>query len=240
MSHSKHDSAVQVGKELVWDIPVRVAHWVMVLSMIAAYTTHLMGLEYYQYHVISGYVLLITCVFRVLWGIFGTTHAKFKNFVRGPVTTLHYIKNLLRKRGDSHTGHNPLGAVMIIVLLSGLILQAMSGLFTSDDIFNAGPLFALVSERLSGILGYIHRNLFYWIVAFSLLHIGAVLMHWIFTRENLIKAMITGKKNLSSKTDPQIIQSSRLPLAILLLILLIALFIALLNWVQQIQSEYFY
>jgi cytochrome b len=170
--------------------------------------------------------VVVLVSFRILWGLVGTYHARFWNFVRGPVQTLRYAMNTLRNKETHYAGHNPLGAVMVIVLLSSLLVQSVIGLFGNDEIFNFGPLYGYVSDELSLKLTSVHRILFYWIMGAVALHILAVLGHRVFKKEDLVRAMFTGRKPAAQVTEAVEIRSSRLWLALLLL----ALVVGVLAW----------
>ena len=214
---------------LIWDLPVRIVHWILVLGLALAYLTHYLGVEYYTYHLVSGYIVIVAAVFRLIWGVLGTPHARFKNFIRGPVQTWHYLKDFLRNREARHVGHNPLGALMIVALLTCMLIQAVSGLFATDDIFNYGPLYSSVSDSTSSFFGMVHRNLFYLIVGFVVVHVAAIIYYRIKKRENLLKPMITGRKALSSNEGKHAIESSRLMLALCVLALIFLSLTCLLN-----------
>lgn len=209
----------------VWDVPVRIFHWLLVLSIIGSYVSYKAGIEYFKYHLWCGYSVLVLVSFRILWGIVGTYHARFWNFVRGPVKTLRYGIDLLKGKETHFAGHNPLGAVMVVVLLLALLTQASTGLFANDEILNLGPLYGYISNDLSLTLTSLHRNLFYWILGLVALHILAVLFHRIFKGENLVKAMFTGKKPAAVVSDAETITSSRLWLAIVVLAVVIAVLV---------------
>jgi cytochrome b len=202
----------------VWDLPVRLFHWTLVTAIIAAFATNRLGVSYFKYHVWCGYTVIVLVLFRIVWGFVGTRHAQFLNFVRGPIETLRYALAILRGEGRHYAGHNPLGAWMVLVLLSALAVQAISGLFGNDEIFNFGPLYGYVSKDLSLWLTSLHRQLFYWILAAAALHVLAVIAHHVFKREKLVKAMITGRKPQQSLADSDVISSSRLWLAVLIII----------------------
>lgn len=220
-----------VNHRLIWDLPVRVVHWVLVLGLAFAYLTHYLGLEYYTYHVASGYLVIVAAVFRLIWGVLGTSHARFKNFIRGPVETWHYLKDFLRNRETRHVGHNPLGALMIVVLLVCMLMQAISGLFTTDDIFNYGPLYSFVGDSASSFFGMVHRNLFYVLLGFVAVHVLAIMYYRVIKREDLLKAMITGRKALASNEDGLAIESSRLILALCVVVLISLSFTFLLSFI---------
>ncbi|SRR5258706_4736446 len=217
---ARNESAVetpqQVRQRQVWDLPVRLFHWALVAAIISSFVTNRLGVAYFKYHVWSGYAVIVLVSFRILWGFVGTRHAQFWQFVRGPAATLRYAFGLLRGNAAPYAGHNPLGAYMVVMLLIALSVQAVSGLFGDDDIFNTGPLAGYVEKRLSLQLTSLHRHLFYWIVAATAVHILAVIAH----RENLILAMITGRKPHDCVPDGEIIHSSRTWLAVLLVVAL--------------------
>jgi cytochrome b len=206
----------------IWDLPTRVFHWLLVVSCIAAYVTNWLGVSYFSYHLWTGYFVVILLVFRILWGIVGTHHARFINFVRHPIESIRYALHLTKGKARSYPGHNPLGALMVLTLLLVLLLQAVTGLFANDEIFNVGPLYGYISHELSLQLTAIHKELFYWILGAVGIHVGAVLFYVFVKRENLIKAMVTGKKPAEGLSEAKTIESSRIWLALALIVIVSA------------------
>ena len=204
----------------VWDLPVRVFHWTLVVSVLGAYITNRLGVPYFKLHVFFGCAVLVAVAFRILWGIMGTEHSLFRSFVRSPAETLRYSLALLGGKHRTYAGHNPLGALMVMALLAGLGAQAAAGLFSNDEIFNTGPLSGYVSANLSLLLTSLHRRLFYGIAAAAAFHVLAVLFHSIVFRERLIQAMFTGRKAL---TDPAALTRSEAPRTWLAVVLCLAL-----------------
>lgn len=200
----------------VWDLPVRITHWAIVLAFAGAYVSHRAGIEYFAIHRACGYVLLVLVAFRILWGFVGTRHARFASFLRGPLGTWIYVRRLIRGQRAATPGHNPLGGLMTVFLLAGLGVQAATGLFANDEIFNVGPLAGHVSAERSLALTSLHRTLFYWIAAGAALHVLAVVAHWLFWRENLVGAMLSGRKPATSIDAADEIGASRLWLALIL------------------------
>ena len=214
--------AAQAEHRKVWDLPVRIFHWILAAAFIGAYVTHKLGVGYFKYHVWCGYTVIVLVSFRILWGIVGTRHARFWNFVRGPRSTALYLLAWLRGREPSYPGHNPLGAFMVIALLLALFTQALTGLFGNDEIFNVGPLYGYVTNETSLQLTSLHRELFAWICAAVVVHMLAVLAHRITKGENLVLAMLTGRKPAHTIPTEEAIHSSRTWLAALLVIALSA------------------
>jgi cytochrome b len=200
----------------VWDLPVRFTHWALVLAFVGAWVSHEAGVQYFTLHRWFGYAVLVLVGFRLTWGFVGTRHARFAGFLRGPRATWHYLRALLRGAPASTPGHNPLGALMAVALLAGLAVQALTGLFANDEIFNVGPLYGYVSDARSLALTSLHRQLFYWIAGFVLVHVLAVAAHLVFKKDNLVKPMFTGRKPATRVAQAQEIGASRLWLALLL------------------------
>lgn len=205
----------------VWDLPVRIFHWLLVVLFIAAYITNYLGANYFSYHVWCGYAIIILVSFRIIWGFVGTYHARFVHFIRNPIATIKYALNTLKGTEKHYTGHNPLGAVMVVVLLLGSLAQGITGLFTNDEILNVGPLYAYVADELSLKITSIHRQLFYWILGAIALHIVAVLVHQFLKRDNIIAAMFKGTKIKKDNAEDQTsISSSKIGLALVIVIAL--------------------
>jgi cytochrome b len=202
-------SAPVASGRLVWDLPVRLFHWSLAASIVGAFATNRLGVKYFVWHAFFGYAAVLLIAFRILWGLFGTRHARFVNFIQGPKSVLRYLAASGKGRRTHHAGHNPAGALMVLVLLGGFGAQASFGLFSNDEIFNAGPLAALVSKDASLFLTSLHRKLFYWMAAAIGLHICAVIYHVVVRKENLIGAMLTGRKPIHLVAKEEAIKNSR-------------------------------
>ena len=222
--------SVPAQRRLVWDVPVRLFHWALVAAVIGSYVTYKLGLAYFKYHLWCGYSVLVLVLFRIVWGLCGTRHARFASFVRGPAGTWRHLSQLARGKARRYAGHNPLGAWMVLLLLGGLLVQALSGLFSNDEIASTGPLYGAVSNDLSLRLTSLHRLLFDWIASAILLHVAAVLAYRLLKKEKLILAMLTGRKPAEAVAAGEAIQSSRIWLALLLLaVIAVSLAVVLLH-----------
>src|SRR5665213_1767361 len=180
----------------VWDAPVRIVHWLLVLLLIALVTTGLLGNNWLQWHMRAGYAMLTLVLFRIVWGFAGSRNARFLAFVRGPRAVRAYARSLRMRAHDVHATHNPLGAWMVIALLAALLLQCALGLFTNDDILYEGPLAHHVTKDLSDTLSSLHRRGWWVVVALASVHIGAVAAYYAMLRDNLVQPMISGRKRL--------------------------------------------
>lgn len=170
---------------LVWDAPVRVFHWLLATCFAVAWLTS--ESERWQLvHVTAGYTMAGLVVFRVFWGLVGTRHARFAAFVRGPRAVSGYLHALLRGRPEHHAGHNPAGGLAILAMLALAALTAATG--WASDRQGAGERLEELHELLAGIL-----------LALVVLHIAAVIVSSRLHRENLVAAMIHGRKPVPSR-----------------------------------------
>lgn len=193
----------------VWDIAVRTFHWSLVVAFTIAYLTED---DFETLHVYAGYLVLGLISFRVVWGLIGTRHARFSDFVCSMKTTELYLKSILTGTPKHYLGHNPAGGMMILVMLVSLFLLSYSGMATyAED--GKGPLaqteisiittaYAHDSHHRSAKGEFweeIHEFLANFTLLLILLHLTGVVASSLVHRENLIKAMISGKKCMREK-----------------------------------------
>lgn len=191
----------------IWDAPTRLVHWLMVALLAFSWWTAENG--NLEWHLYSGLTLLGLLVFRIYWGFFGSQTARFGSFVKGPRTVWSYLRGTDNDSRDVTPGHNPLGALSVVLLLLLLIGQVTLGLFAVDvDGIESGPLSHLVSFGTGRDCAELHETLFNVLLAFIGLHIAAVLYYQLFRRENLIAAMIHGKRSLPSPVSSSAAQLS--------------------------------
>ncbi len=177
----------------VWDPVVRIGHWILVSTFFTAYFT---GDELLAPHVWAGYILGAVVCFRLVWGFVGPRHARFTDFVRSPAAALGYVTDLLRSRSQRYLGHNPAGGTMIPVLLMLLAGTAISGIVLLGMDEGAGPLATWVvkNDGNNDLWEEIHEVLANMTLLIVGLHIAGVILSSWAHRENLVKAMITGRK----------------------------------------------
>jgi cytochrome b len=173
-------------KILIWDAPVRVFHWLMVLSFAGAYLTA-ESERWRLVHVTLGYTMAGLVAFRLVWGLIGTRHARFSSFVRGPAAIARYLRGLVGGRPEHHAGHNPAGALAIIALLAMTLVVTAAGWATYNEA--GGHWFDELHEGAANVmLGLVG------------VHVAAVLLASWLHRTNLIGAMVTGRR-LGSPVD---------------------------------------
>ncbi len=180
----------------VWDWPVRIVHWAMVLLLITLLMTAWIGGDAMTWHMRAGEAMLTLVLFRVVWGFVGTRYARFSSFLRGPRTVIAYARSILTPPREPHIGHNPLGGWMVIALLLALLFQTATGLFTNDDVLTDGPLVRLITKDLSDTLSSLHRRNAWIVGLLACAHIAAVVFYLLVLKENLIKPMLHGAKSL--------------------------------------------
>ena len=171
----------------VWDLPVRVFHWSLVVLIPLAWWTGEEGK--FDWHSWVGYSLLILVVTRIVWGVVGSRHARFSDFLKGPGVIRGYLKG----EPAATPGHNPLGGWAVVALLSVLLLQAVSGLFNSDDVLYNGPLYYAASTGFRDTMGEVHEVAFDALVVLLVLHLVAVAYYQFRRRQPLVQAMLRGR-----------------------------------------------
>ncbi|MEM8798903.1 MAG: cytochrome b/b6 domain-containing protein [Pseudomonadota bacterium] len=181
----------------LWDLPTRAFHILIALLVVTSWFTAENG--FMELHLISGLSVISLVVFRVIWGLVGSSTSRFAGFIRSPAAAIDYAKALFRKTPPHYAGHNPLGGWAIMLMLFLLIGQASLGLFSRDDVLFEGPLSYLVSNDLSLEITEFHELLFNLLTGVIVVHVGAALYYRFILKEPLIDAMVTGKNH---KLDP--------------------------------------
>ncbi len=185
----------------VWDLPSRIAHWALALSILGSYGSAEFGWFSMQWHFYFGYAAITLVIFRVLWGFFGSEHARFRNFVRGPGAVWRYLKNLSDKNSTESIGHSALGSWAVLVLLAATLAQGISGLFNTDEIEWFGPLSEKVSSELIDQMAWFHNNFSNVLLIVIGIHIIAALLYLLIKKQNLIAPMFTGVKRTVQAAD---------------------------------------
>jgi cytochrome b len=173
----------------IWDLPTRLTHWLLAASIAAAIVTGQIGGNLIDWHGRLGLLIVGLIVFRLVWGFVGSHTARFASFVRGPAAIKAYLRGEWRG-----IGHNPLGALSVVALLTLVAAQVATGLFTNDDISFQGPLADLISKELSDKLTGAHKAFINILIGLVVLHIAAIVYYLRVKKENLVKPMLTGWK----------------------------------------------
>lgn len=185
-------------KQPVWDLPTRLFHWTLVVLVALAWWSAENDKQ--DLHLYLGYGVLSLLLFRVGWGIFGSSTARFSSFVRGPAAVIRYVRDRFHW---PVAGHAPLGALSVLALLAMLFVIVGTGLVASDeDGLFSGPLAHLVSLDASETATDLHEDLFNVLLALIVLHVAAILMYRFALGRNLLGPMITGRAELAPGVEP--------------------------------------
>ena len=185
----------------VWDWPLRLFHWLLVFTIAVAFLSSEQDSALNQWHVLSGWVAAVLIAFRLVWGFVGGEHSRFTNFIR-PSRIAEHISGLLSRRREASLGHNPLGAIAVVILLALTATTVWTGAFGGEA---SEDLHELTAWTLLAMVG---------------LHIAAVIVMSLLERENLARAMVTGKKSAARHPDAA---DAKPPSAIGLLLALVAI-----------------
>jgi len=213
-------------KILVWDLPTRLFHWLLALAVIGMVVTGKVGGNLIDWHGKIGLLVLGLIVFRLVWGVVGSTYARFCQFFPTPAKISAYLK------GEWHVpGHNPIGALSVFALLGVLSFQLLTGLIANDDIAFVGPLYDLVGRELSSLATGWHRLSINLLIALVALHVAAIIFYAHVKKDNLVKPMVRGWKEVDQGEPAR--GGGVLALIVALVIALAAVFAASGIWLPE-------
>ncbi|MGC6476418.1 MAG: cytochrome b/b6 domain-containing protein [Parvibaculales bacterium] len=170
---------------MIWDLPTRLFHWLLVICVFGAFISVDGG--YINAHEKFGLTILGLVIFRIIWGVIGHPPSRFAYFT----PRLSSLKTYLQHHQQDKPGHNPLGALSVITILVLLLIQTLTGNFSTDDILYDGPLRHFAPDW-SGLAYQIHEITRLLIILIGVLHISAILVHRLKFKEKLVSRMITG------------------------------------------------
>jgi cytochrome b len=187
----------------IWDGPTRVMHWLLVVLIAICWWTGIH--DQLQWHLYAGYAILWIVLLRLYWGFAGSSTARFAHFVRGPRHVLDYARTL-RHRDSAHSyGHNPLGAISVLVMIGVVLAVVGLGLFAVDvDGLYSGPLSSFVSFRTGRHLAHLHYRWFDYLLVVIALHLAAVAFYYIYKRQNLVFPMISGSRTVAGPVEEEL------------------------------------
>ena len=191
-------------KVRVWDLPVRLFHWTLVVLLVVSYFSGEAGGAWMKLHFWSGYTILTLLLFRIAWGFVGSTTARFSHFVKGPAAWVVYLRNFASGRQTYEVGHNPVGGIMVVALIFAVLAQAVAGLFSADTDMGTvnGPLANTIPDKWVDRITAFHEFWVNVIILLAALHILAAIIYLVLKRQNLIGAMFTGHKPLEHVAEP--------------------------------------
>ncbi len=193
----KDSDGNQKSKGLVWDGPLRVFHWLLLLDVFILAMTGFFGdAEAQKLHIPAGFFLILLLVFRLIWGLLGTRYSRYSSYKISPRLAFKHMQGLIKGKNTDYTAHNPAGTGMIVALMTVLILMGLSGLSVLGGIENRGPLQAFINFAKAREIKEIHETLAFILVGLIAIHILAILYEKIRFKNNLVKSMIHGQKEL--------------------------------------------
>jgi cytochrome b len=181
----------------VWDLPIRLFHWLLVICIAGSLICVNIGGNAMQWHAYFGYSILTLLIFRLVWGFVGSRHARFSSFAPSGQTIVNYLQG----KSPRFLGHNPIGALSVFALLFVLSVQAITGLFTDDEIAFQGPFAKYVSNATVSFMSEIHESNQIIIYTLIAIHIAAIWCYKKLKGENLVKPMITGDKEIDPSEE---------------------------------------
>ncbi len=180
----------------IWDLPTRVFHWSLAALVTIALITGFIGGNLMAWHGRAGIAITGLLVFRVVWGLAGSTYARFSQFVRGPASVSTYLRGHWQG-----LGHNPLGAISVLAMLAVLAAQVATGLPGNDDIAFNGPLYDVVSKDFSNTMTSLHRLNAWLVAALVALHLGAIAFYVRIRKEDVLRPMLRGWKERKNGSE---------------------------------------
>ena len=192
----------------VWDLPIRLFHWSLLLLVIGLIVTGHNGGDWMGWHARMGYGVLTVLLFRLIWGVVGGHHSRFAHFVPTVKTLRAAVVTAWRGPHRSSLGHNPIGALSVVAMLLVLLLQVGSGLISDDEIAFSGPLSAQVSGHWVSLATWYHKEIGKRVlIALVVLHVIAIAYYRIRHGEALVSAMVLGDKVLPPDLSTQPVAS---------------------------------
>jgi cytochrome b len=197
MAHSADPDPDTTRRGLVWDVPVRTVHWLLVVCVAGAWLTR--DARLLDLHAACGYCATVLLAFRIVWGFIGPPHARFSHFTYSPRATFAYLRGALRATPSHFTGHNPAGSWAVYALLSLMGVICVSGIIAIAGMFGLGPIPFPVAATAADVAREIHEWLAWALLFVIAAHVaGAIWGGWVH-KENLVASMVTGRKVLHER-----------------------------------------
>jgi cytochrome b len=192
----------------VWDVPIRLFHWLIVALVAAAYATW--RLNWMDWHGWIGDLVLALMLFRLLWGFFGSDTARFSHFLTSPRIAREHLKYAFLREPDRQVGHNPAGGWMVLILLVLLLAETLTGIYVANDIADVGPLTGIVPAAAANAIDASHAILWDVLLAAIALHVLAIVGYAAVKGQDLVLPLITGTKALPEPvTQPRMASPAR-------------------------------
>lgn len=210
----------------IWDLPTRIFHWVLVVCFVFLVFSGETG-NLFEWHSTAGIIVLSLVLYRLIWGFIGSTTSRFSDFLYSPRQIIAYAKTLFSHQTVHHAGHNPVGGVMVLVMLALLLFQGGTGLFSTDEVLVEGPLYGLVSETTAELMSDLHHSSAELMIPLVILHVLAIVFYRIYKKHDLVKPMLTGKTDFPEAMNKPLRFTSAIYGMILMLVCCLLLYFGL-------------
>ena len=202
----------------VWDLPTRLFHWLLAAAVIGLVVTANVGGNWMNWHLRLGYAVLTLLLFRLVWGFVGGHWSRFGSFLYAPSSVVAYLRG--RGRPEHRVGHTPLGALSVFALLLILLAQVTTGLMSDDEIASFGPLVRFVSGDTVALATGYHKNVGkFFVIGLVALHVVAVVFYKWIKKDNLVRPMVLGDKNIAAGLKVPQVRDSLASRALALMVL---------------------
>ena len=215
----------------IWDVWTRLFHWSLTLAVALLFYSGLTGELFFDWHRLVGEFVLFLILFRLVWGLVGSSNVRLSRLFQSPVAALQHLKQLVKGKSEQEREHNAAGAWAVLALLLLLGTQAITGLFIADeDEFVEGAFYAAVDSNLSDIMYRIHHLNAELLQVLVVLHIVMVLVYALYAKRDLVRPMITGKLLWKAEKQPPLLHLQRWWVGALCLLVCLAVTGWLVGW----------
>jgi len=178
----------------LWDAWTRLFHWALAASVLFLLFSGETGFQFYDWHRLAGECVLMLVVFRILWGLVGTSNIRFTAMLHHPANALRHLRALARRRVSDERGHNAAGSWAVIIMLLLLLVQATTGMMIADEEeLVEGVFYGQVSSQVSDFMFTVHHKNAALLEVVVSIHIAMIFIYALFARKNLLTPMITGR-----------------------------------------------
>ena len=198
------DSAVKASRRetgviAIWDIWTRLFHWSLAFTVLFLFISGETGFQFYDWHRLAGEFVLMLLVFRILWGLIGSSNVRLSALFHNPLKGLSHLSDLFKRKVDDERGHNAAGSWAVLILISLLLVQALTGLFIADeDELIEGAFYGQFDSDISYFLYDVHHTNAHILMVLVGIHVAMILFYLLIAGKNLITPMITGRMRWTS------------------------------------------